>query len=398
MKRRSSVLGAALVLWGCGADESSSKSERRLDAHYALASVVFGDDTDMTYISLVSSLDSPEIDLGAALEVSGRASVAAYGGWLFVGDGERPVITRYFIGPGGTFVEDGVLSFENQGLGDWGLYIDDWGNTFVSAHKAYLSNSSDATIVWDPTELAIVARIEQPELARDEPLTFDGSPGIVRGNRLYRTFFWKNWDEYETYAEQYLAVFDVEHDELIELVPETRCPGLNNNVSADEEGNIYFSNWVYNVTETLGRGAPKSCALRLNAGEDRFDEDWKLTFSELAEGREGAALSYVRDGHGVFAVFHHENVTIDGETDLQELALSDNWRLWSVDLERRVAAPLEGVDWLAGGYAVVHVDSRTFLMLPSADYASTRVQELSPDGRVSDRFEVPGDSYQILAF
>lgn len=387
------AIALALSLLACSSKEEAPPSE--LDAKFALAWIVSTDDDDTTYVSLLSSLDDVSIDPKRALEVPGRASVAAYGGRLFVGKPEDATITRYVI-DGGKFVEDGVVSFANEGIADFGLYIDDWGNTFVSKHKSYLSNSSAFTVVWDPEAMEITGRIEQPELVRDAPLTFDGSPGIARDNRLYRTFFWKDWDKYETYPEQYLAVFDTDKDELVDLVPEERCPGMNHNVSRDEGGNIYFSNWVYNVTETLGRRAPKSCALRLDAGEDQFNADWQLSFSDLAEGREGAGLTYLRDNQAVFAAFHDERVTVDESTDLNELALSPNWRIWSADLTTRSAAPLDGVDWLAGGYAVVHVDERSFLMVPAADYAKTTVHEIDDAGAAHERFEVPGDSYQIF--
>ena len=389
------ILLGGLFTLGCGPDQNRGHDSAQA-ANYALASIVTNADEDTTYVSLVSSLDAVEIDFRNALEIAGRASVTAYGGWLFVGGGESPTITRYSITAEGGFEKGPTVSFAGQDLGEFGVYIDDWGNTFISPHKAYLSNSSASTIIWDPTTMEIVGRIEQPELARAAPLTFDGSPGIVRGKRLYRTFFWKDWDEYETLPEQYLAVFDVEKDKLLELVPEARCPGMNNNLSADEDGNIYFSNWIYNVTETLGRGAPKSCALRLNIETERFDDDFRFVFSDHAGGREGAALNYLGDGKGVFAAFHDEDIEIDANTDLNELALSDNWRLWEATLDGQAAAPLSGIDKLAGGYAIVHVDGRTFLMVPTAEYASTTVHEIDAGGGVQKRFEVPGDSYQIL--
>ncbi len=387
---------AAVSLMACSSKDAALPSGSDTDANYAIVWALLGEDTDTTYVSLLASLDDVQIDPAKALEVPGRASVAAHDGRLFVGNPEDSTITRYSIARGGKFERDGVVSFANEGIADFGLYIDDWGNTFVSEHKAYLSNSSAFTVVWDPATLEITGRIEQPELAREAPLTFDGSPGVVRGNRLYRTFFWKDWDAYETFPEQYLAVFDTDNDTLLDLLPETRCPGMNNNVSRDENGNLYFSNWVYNVTETLARDAPKSCALRLNAGEERFDAEWQLFFSDLAEGREGAGLTYLRDSQATFASFHDERVTIDRDTDLSELALSENWRIWRVDLDTREAEPFERVDWLAGGYSVVHVADRTFLMVPGAGYAKTTVHELDDSGSAHERFEIPGDSYQIL--
>jgi hypothetical protein len=395
MLRMTTAFGSVLaMICAAGCSSSDPAGSGTPGARFAVSGVIFGEDTESTYVSLLPSLDVADIDYKKSLEVPGRASIAAYNGWLFVSGGESATITRYSIGEDGTFNEDGVLSFANYGFDPF--YIDDWGNTFVSASKSYLTNSSSLTVVWDPTAMKIVKEIETPELDREAPLSIDGSPGIVRGNRLYRTFFWKDWDEYDTLPEQYLGVFDVEKDELLDLVPESRCPGLNNRVSQDEAGNLYFSNWVYNVTETLGKGAPKSCALTLKAGSDRFDDTWQLSFADLTGGREGAAFNYLADGKGFITVFYDENVTIDDETDLNELAQSANWKLWSVDLASETAAPLEGSDWLAGGYATVQEDNRTFVLIPSEDYAATAAQEIMSSGRSEPRFHIKGFSYQLL--
>lgn len=98
----------------------------------------------------------------------------------------------------------------------------------------------------------------------------------------------------------------------------------------------------------------------------------------------------------MFAAFYDENVTFDAQSDLSDLALSANWKLWETDLKTQAAAPLEGVDILAGGYSVVHVDDRTFLMVPGEDYARTTVHELDAEGGAHKAFEIPGDSYQIM--
>jgi hypothetical protein len=57
---------------------------------------------------------------------------------------------------------------------------------------------------------------------------------------------------------------------------------------------MYFSNSVYSVTETLVRGAKRSCARRLN--DEAFDPDWRFAFSDAADGREAAALDYLGNG------------------------------------------------------------------------------------------------------
>ncbi len=197
-------------------------------------------------------------------------------------DGESPIVTRYSIGKDGTLQEDGKISFANYGLDT--VSLDDWGNAFVSPTKAYLNNStSGSQILWNPTSLEITSEVKSTDLVH-MGVSLDGSGAAVRGNRLYRSVFWKDWDAFSSSKEQYIATFDVEGDKRVSLTAEQRCPALNSRVEKDEDGNLYFSNWVYNVIETLQQGAPKSCALRLNAGSDALDPSWTLNYAELTEG------------------------------------------------------------------------------------------------------------------
>ena len=138
-------LAAATGTAGCSSSDSSAPGT--VGARFAVSGVVFGDDTESTYVSLLPSLDVEDVDYAKALEVPGRASIAAYNGWLFVSGGESATITRYSIGDDGSFDQDGIVSFANYGFDPF--YIDDWGNTFVSATKAYLTNSSSVTVVWN---------------------------------------------------------------------------------------------------------------------------------------------------------------------------------------------------------------------------------------------------------
>jgi hypothetical protein len=392
MKHAFAMSCATALLFGCGGDDDGGGGQ--FDTAFAISSVVYDGDDATTYVALIDSLEATEVDYDRALELPGRASIATYGGKLFVGGGDSPVIRRYAIEVDGSFTQDGTVSFANYGLTGT-LFIDDWGLNFISAEKAYLTNSSDLTIVWNPTTMEITGEIETPELLRAAPLSGNSGPAVLRDGKLFRAIGWRDWTSYTTSAEQYLAVYDTATDTLEATVREERCPALDNRVEVAEDGTLYFSNWIYNVTETLGRGAPRSCSLRVLPGATSFDPGWQLTFSDIAEGREGAGLSYLGDGKGFLTVFHHERVTIDAETDLLALAQTPNWRLWSVDLTTRTAAPLEGADWTSGGYSRIELDGRTFILLPSSDYASTQSYEVTAAG-LTRHLTLRGFNYQVV--
>jgi len=206
-----------------------------------------------------------------------------------------------------------------------------------------------------------------------------------------------NYDTWEFLAKpQYLAVYDLDKDKLIDLSEETRCPQLYNRPFIDEKDDIYFSGWVWTPSLTLTSDYPASCALRIKKGADEFDKNWQLNYAkDLTDGREAGMLRYLGNGKALLDVFYHERETIDADTDAQELANTPNWRLWSFDLETKQGGPIETLDFKAGGYTDVVIDDRTFLMVPNEDYSETTAFEIV-DGEAVEGFKVKGSSYNMI--
>lgn len=360
---------------------------------YAVASYVFGDESETSYVYLVDTLEKPKLDVKQALELPGRGSIAARGKYLFVADGEAPVIRRYEISDKGEFKEAGRLDFTKYEFET--IRLDDWQNIFVSDDKAYLGGSrSGNLVIWNPAMLAIEGEIDLPELTRPN-LEIDSSSMVQQGKHVLFVIGWKDWDAYKTSTEQYLISIDTTTDKLADMTREERCPALANHVDRDEDGNLYFSNWIYNVTETLVSKAKSSCALRVKKDERAFDKDWILEYPTLTEGREGAGFNYYKGGHAFLSVFHAEGVKIDAMTDPAELATSANWKLWSVDLTAQKATPVEGLEPASGGYTLLEVDGHTLLTQSTEDYEKTTVFEVTGDRAFTKRFEVAGFCYQV---
>ena len=402
-KRRFGWAGAAALrlslpqIAACSDSSRDGAGDTESGPLFAVPTEVYGADfaTSTSYIPLASSLDVDEISLDDAREVDGRASVAKVGDWLFVASSSAPVVERFEVRADGSLKDSGRLNFSNYGVPEF-FAIDAWGAVFVNEEKAYIFNGSDGShVVWNPTTLEITGEIPGPDVVVDGYNLESGA--FVRGDRMYRIFTVLNYDSWEFLAEpQYLAVYDLEKDELIELVEETRCPQLYSRPFIDESGDIYFSGWVWTPGLALTGDYPASCALRIKDGEDTFDPDFQLDFAaELTDGREAAILRYLGDGKALLDVFHDERVTVDEDTDAQELVNTPNWRLWTVDLESRTGEPLAGFDFKAGGYQDVEGDGRTFLMVPNEDYSETTAYELA-GGEVTSGFKIQGSSYHLV--
>lgn len=363
------------------------------DEWFVVSTQIYGD-TTTSYVPVVPSLDVEEISLKNAKELEGRGTVAKVGEWLFVATSTAPVVTRYKVGKDGTLTEDGSINFSNYGVPEF-FAINAWGAVFVNEEKAYIFNGGDGShVIWNPTTMKITGSIDGPDIVR-EGYAME-SVAVVRGNRMYRLFTFLNYETWEFLpTPQYLAVYDVESDELLSLEEESRCVQLYALPSSDENDDIYFSGHVWTPGLALTSDYPKSCSLRVKAGEDAFDADWQLSFADVTEGREGATLRYIGDGKALLDVFHHERAEIDDDTDAQELVSTANWRLWLIDLEEKTGAPLEGIDFKGAGLTDIQVGDRTFLMLPNADWSETTAWELV-DGEAVKRFKVQGNSYQVL--
>jgi hypothetical protein len=400
-RRRTTLAASALLLAGasgCSDELLVREAPRTTGALYAIMYEVYDVDGGSTsYLSLLDTLDIDEIELSSAREYgSGRAFIQGYNGWLFVGDAETPTVTRYSLTEDGQLIDDGLISFANYGLREG--QFDSWNTTFISPEKAYLMDFVEGrTIIWNPTTLEITGEIAPPDVLLRPGLSLEGTPGMVRDGLLFRTFDWVDYDTAEYSTDFLLGIYDVESDELLQLIPETRCPVPGNLVHQDEAGNIYFSNWIWPVAGTIMRGAPESCVLRIPPGELRFDDAWALRYGDVTDGRQGAMFTYLEDGRGLVSAFYDEQTSFDEETDPWSYVGSNNWRIWSVDLENDTSAPLEGLGANGGAFTPVQFDDRLFLMVPGGeeDAYATQIYEVA-NGSATPYVKLPGWSYQFV--
>jgi len=350
-----------------------------------------------SYLNLLTNLDIDEVDPAKGREYGGgRAFVQTYGGKVFVGDANAPTVTRFSVDADNTLVEEDKISFANYGLTTG--QFDSWNVTFIAPDKAYLMDFRDGTtIIWNPTAMTITGDIPPPDEFLREGWQFESSPGIVRDGLLFRTIDWANYDE-NTYIHEFLlAIYDVRTDEIVDLIEETRCPVPGNLAHMDEEQNIYFSNWVWPVESVILRDAPDTCVLRINANETEFDQDWTLRYQDVTDGHHGAMFTYLESGQALVAAFYDERTTFDGDTAPWSYVGSNNWRVWTVDLENRTGSVLEGLDFNGGAFTPARLDGRSYLLVPGGAEVSwaTQLYEIS-DGRAEPRMKLPGWSYQIV--
>lgn len=389
------LIGAALA--ACGDDPKPAEpcASEETGPVYAIATSIFGNEGSSTYVRLLESLDAQSINLDQASEHAGFATIGAAGGKLFVGDGEAPELRRYTVGAGCGLQEDGRMSFANYGPAVAPLYK----NVFVDASTAYMQLEESRRIIWNPETLQISGTGDAPGLPSErDGLTvragYDRSTA-VRSGYSFQPFYWADNSFYRFSPTSQIAVYSNADDRLAKLI-DAPCPGLDM-ATQDEAGHLYFSNWVFSTAApVLSDDAPDNCAVRIKAGELALDAGWTRKLSDIVGGRQTVAYRYLENGVGIVAVLHSEDMNITENTEPNAITGGSHWRLWRVNVEAGTGQPVDGLGKFAGGYYAFRIDGRTFLLLPSADYAKTTVYELGVQGAAEPRFETLGWAYQLV--
>lgn len=382
------TLSATLV--GCSASEEPAV-EGEFAHVYATSAIVFNDEGETAYVSVLPDLEREEISFDEAREYPGWASVYGSQGKLFVSDGEAPTMRRFDVTGSGELVQPEAVSFLDYGAAFAG-------GAFLSPGKAYLF--AETGVIWDPAAMEITGTFDLPDVedhAGGQAYSglATGRQFAAHGNRAYVATNWANWDTYEVSEESLIVVLDTDNDEVVATLP-APCPYLDV-ATVDDDGYVYFSNWPYSVPQTLLYGKRKACAVRIAPGAEELDESWSLQFDEVTGGHEGAALRYLGDGKALFVAYDESR--LDGTAPEEypgELADRANWQFWTIDLKTLDASPVDGLDWSAGGYYMSRVGDRSFVLAPSDDYSSTTFYEVLTDGTAERRFVGEGWSLDLV--
>ncbi len=363
---------------------------------YLVVTAVSTEESEATYVKTVDSLDAAQISNEGAREFDGWSDAGVLGRWIFVSNAETAIVSRYAINEDGTIGQEATtLSFAEHGQSAPMYY-----NVFLSETKAYLLVDATTYVIWNPTDMTITGTLPLPSLPERDGIVptpaFDRGM-IVRGNRMFHAVAWTEYSEFETLAESNILVVDLDQDEVIATLTAT-CPDLDGG-TVDDDGNIYFSNWIYSPAATLLKGDAKACVVKVPAGSEQLDAAWKLTYAEVTGGHEGAAFRYVGGGKALFSVFYEDHTPFDPnapEADPGEWVFADNWRFSRIDLATRVVEEVTDIDWNSGASYPVKVGSDTYLLVPRSSYEATTAYKLAADGSATRSIETQGWSTRLF--
>jgi hypothetical protein len=358
---------------------------------YALSTLVFAPEGTTSYVRLLDSLSPSSVTLDDAREFPGTADLWVNEGEVFVAEGESQRITKFAV-QNRQLVAQETLSFTSYGLTSLGF----WLNAFASPTKAYLFNGAAEIIVWNPTSMEITGTIPLPALPAPAGLRlmngYSDRSAVVRDGRLYQPLYWADETFFEFGPRSAIAVVDVASNTLLETL-DAPCPGLDY-ATKTENGDIYFSSWVYAAGGAAVLAQPSTCVVRLPAGSDVPEVAFR--FADVTGGREGAALRHLRDGRSILSVLHADRVTLAPDSDPSAVTFAANWRFWLYDEQSRSASPIESIDWNAGAQYSFDIDGRTLMLVAEADYSATSVYDVGNGSMPTPLFETPGWSVRLF--
>jgi hypothetical protein len=391
-------LAAALTAVGCG-DDGAPTSADAADpgpdaadaagggALYSLGSVVIQPDgTRTTYVQTIPSLDVATVDNSRAIELPGNGLHLARAGHVYIGLAEEPTMVRYTPDADGQLVEDGRVSFLNQGVARVGF-----GNVFVSDTRAYMIAESEyVAVVWDPSAMEIVTTIDLAYL-KQEGLDAEFWTVAYRDGKVYIPVRYANWNTGVIGPSVTLVIVDAATDTILATATDDRCASGGRPVFAPN-GDAYVvadgRNWSAQLFATVtGQPVPPTCLLRLRAGETTFDPDFLVTLPSLTGFDAATELNPAADGEGTgyLRVFRPEmlprGVEIGTDFAFWGYRAFEMWRLdfanagAGEDAPRAVAVP--GLPLSSLGFTDESVDGKLYVG-DSPDYTTTTIYELDP--------------------
>jgi hypothetical protein len=393
------ALATACALLATACDGAQDDPEPQLPGDgplYAVESLIFGDQGRFSYVALLPSLEEqPEVLLDDAREFPEYAPADAHGGMIVVGSGEAPTLTGYAISDSGDWIEAQTVSFARYATQALEASV------YVGADKAYVPFDRTNHVTWNPATFTIGAEVGAPpgipltRGANGELAVTRGYAHALRGDTLFQPYYWAD-QTFDLYAPvSQVSVIDTAGDRVASVV-DVPCPHLHI-TTQDEDGDIYFSNGQGSIAAAvLDEDQPANCFARIAAGSTALDAGSIVRFRDLTGGREGSNFFYIGDGVGFFNVYHAERDDITPETSFADIDFSSSYHLWTLDLATMEARIMDGIDYAGGQFLAFRIDERSYVAVPTSDYARTAVYEVFSSGRAEKRFDVQGWAFKMF--
>jgi hypothetical protein len=361
---------------------------------YALGVRFVTADTTVGYIVTVPSLEAgTRWSLDRAIEVGQDAWLSGTegAGEVFLVSSRDPSVSRWRLGADGALQLDEELTFANLGLA---RSREARGRTAIDVgDKAYFMSSDGQLVIWSPRDMIILGTIPW---ALPENLEAEGIFGGDDERALMTANFYRKdaADDTIYQDEVHLVEIDPRTDQIISDVAEPRCTNLSS-ISRSPNGTTYHSPRapVASFRATLGEGhGPTHCSLRIMPSSHGYDPGFDVDLAALVGGRPAGGLFALNDEVAFIRVWHEELAPplAPDRSNYEDLMFASAYQWWRWPIGSSAAEPVEGQPPTTGQWDPFLVEGRTLAPVVAADFSSTELIELFPDGSLRPLISGPG--------
>ncbi|MEM9493994.1 MAG: hypothetical protein AAGC55_32905 [Myxococcota bacterium] len=227
------ALLAVIPLVGCGDDSSDSTDPDAgeppvSENAYLVLTRVLDPSGRNAYVSILPDLEPAEVDLGQALEFSGRARAFAHEGDVMIMNSETGEITRYDVDERLNLIEGETLSMTGLGITRFiSAFI------FISPTRAYYVDSNTLQlVVWNPQTMELVSNFSIAEIERPG-FTIAVRRPRLSGDRVLVPIAWSNSSNLRPSVG--LLILDAQSDQVISVLEDERCT-ISGGSFVDDQG------------------------------------------------------------------------------------------------------------------------------------------------------------------
>jgi hypothetical protein len=312
-----------------GGDTDAGEDPAPAPARYVFASQVFTGENATTYIVARDEISAGTLSLDDGVVVPGRAIAASSGedGYVFVGSGDGPSVTRYEVNSKNELVKGPVVSFEGKGVASIGEYQTQF--QFISETKAYYFDAKSAqVVVFNPQKMTVTSSIDLKELSSPSHIVAFSSAPTRRGSEVVMPVGFRSLNNAQIIKEAAVVLIDSEDDSFT-IARDTRCGYVRDAVTLADD-TIYLATEAYGsaVHRLSSANAEPPCLLRIPAGKQTFDGAFHVQLNDLADGKTVGSLVALASGKAYVKVLDEKLTMITPMTSARALASATAWT-WS---------------------------------------------------------------------
>jgi hypothetical protein len=358
---------------------------------YAVTTMVPTGDDYAGYLLGTTTLERRALTLVDSVEIGGGTAHSAGDGQLFIAPFETPTFVRYAVDANGRISESGRISFVNYAST---IYLAPRQLQFVSRSRAYIP-VVDQVLVFDPTELVILESIpvSLPDLDGIAPSL--GNEFLRRGDLLFWTAVWQDFERDVALPATALVVFDIGTGRVTTSIKEGCAAGY---WGARGTGDAFVFGTGARAAAmhalSAGARAPAPCLLEVPANGTTF-ADTIIPLEQLAGTSLAALGGPVRPGQATLRIFDPSALAIDAQSTSADVAFSNAWSWWYLDLTSRALTPIDSVN-LSGGETYTFSAGDVSLISEDHVVDTTLFDITSASAAPTESITAPGSIYSTV--